>query len=77
VVITRRQIIEQRQFYRGTDESLPVKFFEVNYDNYGGFAQLRYDWNVDLNFIFGLRFDYSTTYGVIDNAHTSAPRYLS
>jgi outer membrane receptor for ferrienterochelin and colicin len=54
-------ISSQNFTYSGTD--LPIKFFRIDYENTGFFAQWREKWSDSLSSVLGLRYDDSSTYG--------------
>ena len=53
----------QNLFYGGTDNSLPIKFFESDYTNFGVFAHYRTSIIEDLDGFFGIRYDTNSRYG--------------
>ncbi|HAS43850.1 MAG TPA: hypothetical protein DCS93_25435 [Microscillaceae bacterium] len=57
--IDKRQSVEGQ--IAGTD--LDAEFFQVNYNNLGGFIQLQYTPTPSLNFTVGNRYDYNTRFG--------------
>lgn len=56
-------IAEQNLYYFGTDNTLPVKVFEVMQDNIALFAQDQYRWTPRLVTQVGARFDNNSDYG--------------
>ncbi|WP_171013489.1 TonB-dependent receptor [Chitinivorax sp. B] len=54
---------DQNLFYLGTDQTLPVRVFELRYRNIGIYLQDRMRWNARLISTLGIRYDRSSTYG--------------
>ena len=52
----------QGLFYIGTNNTLPIQFFEQNYQNYGVFLQSQSKWNDWFSSFAGFRFDYDTRF---------------
>ena len=53
---------EQTFFYPGSAGTLPVRFFEANYSNVGGFLQVQSEWTDKFSTTAGARFDYNQDY---------------
>lgn len=53
---------EQNLFYIGSDDTLPIQFFEQDYNNYGVFSQIQSKWNDWFSSTLGLRYDYDTRF---------------
>lgn len=53
---------DQGLFYIGTGNTLPVQFFEQDYQNYGFFLQSQSKWNDWFSSFVGFRFDYDTRF---------------
>ncbi|WP_083926984.1 TonB-dependent receptor plug domain-containing protein [Colwellia piezophila] len=60
-----RPVSTQSLVYLGTD--LPIKIFELNYNNLGFFTQWRQQWLPSLSSTLGLRYDNSSIYGDTTN----------
>ncbi|MBI4390127.1 MAG: TonB-dependent receptor, partial [Nitrospinae bacterium] len=60
---TGRDANDQGFFYLGTDNTLPLKIFDINYQNYGGYLQAQSKWNDWFSSTIGLRLDYDTRFG--------------
>ena len=58
-----RAASEQGYFYDGTDDTLPLKIFELKYQNYGAYLQLQSELNSSLSSVLGLRYDENSRYG--------------
>ncbi len=54
---------DQGLFYWGSDDTLPVKIFELNYKNYGAYVQAQSAWTDRISSTLGARYDYNTRYG--------------
>jgi outer membrane receptor protein involved in Fe transport len=52
----------QGLFHIGTNNALPIQFFEVDYQNYGFFVQTQSKWNDKFSSFAGIRFDYDTRF---------------
>ena len=53
---------DQGFFYIGTDNTLPLRFFEQDFQNYGLFIQSQSKWNDWFSSFAGLRFDYDSRF---------------
>ncbi len=53
---------QQHLYYLGTNNSLPVKIFQVTQDNLGVFLQDQYQWSSQLSSQIGIRFDDNSDY---------------
>ncbi|GJL77928.1 MAG: hypothetical protein NPINA01_09170 [Nitrospinaceae bacterium] len=53
---------DQGLFYIGTNNTLPIKFFEQDYQNYGFFLQSQSKWNDWFSSFAGFRFDHDTRF---------------
>ena len=62
-----RPLAEQDIFYTGTDNHLPVKMFNIHWNNIGGFVQWHKHWRANLEATIGIRYDQSSTYGSTTN----------
>jgi iron complex outermembrane receptor protein len=60
---TDKDFDEQGFFYLGTNNSLPLKIFKVDYQNYGFYAQAQSKWKDWLSSTIGFRFDHDTRFG--------------
>lgn len=58
-----KSVAEQGYFYAGTNSSLPLKIYELNYTNIGAYLQLQSDCTSTLSSTFGVRFDDNSRYG--------------
>ncbi len=56
-------IDQQNLFHLGTNNSLPIKFNEVNYHNYGLYLQFQSAWHEKFSSTLGLRYDENSRYG--------------
>ena len=54
---------DQGLFYPGTNNSLPLKTFEIDWTNIGVFIQGSTQWNNVISTTLGVRYDNSSTYG--------------
>lgn len=54
---------QQNLFHIGTDNQLPIEFYEVNYHNYALYAQLQSTWNEQISSVLGIRYDKNSRYG--------------
>lgn len=61
--------VNTRENIKGTitGTNLPAQFFQVNYSNIGGFAQLQYAPNQVFSFTLGSRYDYNSRFGATLN----------
>jgi outer membrane cobalamin receptor len=61
--------VNTRESIKGTitGTSLPAQFFQINYSNIGGFAQVQYAPNQVLSFTLGSRYDYNSRFGATLN----------
>lgn len=59
--------LSQDLYYLGTNDELPIKFFEVNWNNKAVFVQSRTQWSDKFSTTVGLRYDDSSTYGDTTN----------
>lgn len=53
---------QQHLYYLGTNNSLPVKIFQVTQDNLGVFLQDQYEWSSQASSQIGIRFDDNSDY---------------
>jgi outer membrane receptor protein involved in Fe transport len=53
---------DQGLFYIGTNNTLPIQYFEQDYQNYGFFLQSQSKWNDQFSSFAGFRFDYDTRF---------------
>lgn len=53
----------QGYFYQGTNNTLPLKIFELNYDNIAGYIQAQSQWTDAISSTVGVRFDHNSRYG--------------
>jgi len=53
---------DQGLFHIGTNNTLPIQFFEVDYQNYGLFIESRSKWNDWFSSFAGFRFDYDSRF---------------
>jgi len=58
-----RPASEQQYYYGGTNDTLPVKIYELNYENYGAYLQAQSYWSGGLSSTLGVRYDYNSRYG--------------
>ncbi|MDH3974401.1 MAG: TonB-dependent receptor [Deltaproteobacteria bacterium] len=58
---------EQQYYYGGTNNTLPVKIYELNYENYGAYLQARSYWSDSFSSTLGVRYDYNSRYGETTN----------
>ena len=54
---------EQVLYYGGTNDTLPVKFYNTSYSNVGAFLQYRRSWSNTFDTILGARYDNNSRYG--------------
>jgi iron complex outermembrane receptor protein len=59
---TDKESGEQGLFHIGTNNTLPIQFFEVDYQNYGLFIESRSKWNDWFSSFAGFRFDYDSRF---------------
>ena len=60
---TGKGVDEQGFFYLGTDNTLPLKIFQIDYQNYGFYVQAQSKWKDWLSSTIGFRFDHDTRFG--------------
>ena len=58
---------DQGLFYKGTQNTLPLQIFDIDYNNVGGFIQDRTVWNDSLTTTAGIRIDSNSDYGTTVN----------
>lgn len=61
-------VSEQPYYYGGTEnvsgvDPLPVKIFELNYENYAAYLQAQSSWSDNVSSTLGVRYDYNSRYG--------------
>jgi outer membrane receptor protein involved in Fe transport len=61
----------QPLFHPGSNGALPIDIFELNYQNYGAFAQLKSRWNERSATTLVLRYDDNSRYDSVVNARLS------
>ena len=59
---TDKESGEQGLFHIGTDNTLPIQFFEQDFQNYGLFVQTQSKWNDWFSSFAGFRFDYDSRF---------------
>ena len=62
-----RPASEQQYYYGGTNNTLPVKTYELNYENYGAYLQTQSYWSDSVSSTLGVRYDYNSRYGETTN----------
>lgn len=60
---TGRDPDRQNFFFPNTDNSLPIKIYDLNYQNYAGYVQAESAWAPMVSTVVGVRYDYNTRYG--------------
>jgi iron complex outermembrane receptor protein len=58
-----KSVAEQGYFYAGTNNTIPLKIYELNYTNIGAYLQLQSDITGTLSGTLGVRFDDNSRYG--------------
>lgn len=58
-----KSVTEQGYFYAGTNDTIPLKIYEINYTNIGAYFQLQSDITNTLSSTLGVRFDDNSRYG--------------
>lgn len=64
---THKPFSEQEYFYRDTDQSVPILFFDVDYTNTSFYFQAQSIWNDQFSSIAGLRYDDNSRYQSVFN----------
>lgn len=58
-----RAASEQGYFYPGTDNTIPLKIYELRYHNYGAYLQLQSELSRSISATLGIRYDENSRYG--------------
>lgn len=54
---------DQNIFYGGSDDTIPIKIFELSYQNFGGYLQIQSAWSERTTSTIGVRADHNSRYG--------------
>jgi iron complex outermembrane receptor protein len=52
----------QNQFFPNTNNTVPIKIYEVDWENYGSYLQLESRWTSQVTTVLGLRHDHNTRF---------------